>query len=163
MKVKRSQQLNQYYNNIRTLSEEFSNAPDFSPLNEDFNSDEVEENKLTFWIDPLDGSSGLSKGHLEHLTCMIGIAINNRPRLGIIHKPYSSHPYPGSERTYIGVPESGLFTIDSFTQENGEKLSSNPRYVPPFDNFLKNFKPVICGSCNSNQSSMKAIIDQLKP
>ena len=75
-------------------------------------------------MDPFDGSSGLAKGHLEHLTCLIGVSIQNRPRLGIIHKPFSSSPYPGCERIYIGVPESGLFTIDSFTNNDGEKVNS---------------------------------------
>ena len=50
--------------------------------------DEFEQQELTFWIDPLDGSSGLVEGHTEHLTVIIGVAVNKRPLLGIVHKPF---------------------------------------------------------------------------
>ena len=68
------------------------------------------------------------------MACVIGISIKNRPRLGIIHKPYSTFPYPGCERTYIGVPESGLFTIDTINYSSGERQSSKARYMQPFEN-----------------------------
>jgi 3'-phosphoadenosine 5'-phosphosulfate (PAPS) 3'-phosphatase len=80
---------------------------------------------LTFWVDPLDGSSGLAQGHTEHLTCIIGISYKKRPLLGIVHKPFVedttdsnnskslSDSLSSVARTYVGLPESGLFTIDS--------------------------------------------------
>ena len=84
------------------------------------------EEDLTFWVDPLDGSSGLAQGHTEHLTCIIGVSLNKRPLLGVVHKPFveggnndlnKGKPRSDSlstvSRTYVGIPESGLFTIDS--------------------------------------------------
>lgn len=72
---------------------------------------------MTFWVDPLDGSSGLVNGHTEHLTCIIGVAVNKRPLVGVIHKPFQSDNSddPGYDigRTYVGLPESGLFTLDT--------------------------------------------------
>lgn len=91
------------------------------------------EEDLTVWIDPLDGTKGFTEGHIHHITCIIGISVKNRPRLGIIHKPFSSFPFPGCGRTYVGVPESGLFAIDLITDSYGDMISSNPKYIPPFE------------------------------
>lgn len=78
------------------------------------------EEDLTFWVDPLDGSSGLAQGHTEHLTCIIGVSINKRPLLGVVHKPFvgtspdnSTDSLSSLARTYVGLAECGLFTIDS--------------------------------------------------
>jgi 3'-phosphoadenosine 5'-phosphosulfate (PAPS) 3'-phosphatase len=72
-------------------------------------------------VDPLDGSSGLAEGHTEHLTCIIGVSINKRPVLGVVHKPFvtKNDESLGTDslsklaRTYVGLAECGLFTIDS--------------------------------------------------
>ncbi len=78
---------------------------------------------MTFWVDPLDGSSGLTQGHTEHLTCIIGVSLFGRPILGVVHKPFieetsthTSHTVDSltsTGRTYVGLAESGLFTIDT--------------------------------------------------
>ena len=99
------------------INEEFGMASDIQEhVSGNFNNDLVEED-LTIWVDPLDGSKGFTEGHTHHLTCMIGVSVRNRPRLGIIHKPFSTYPFPGSGRTYVGVPESGLFVINNYTDE----------------------------------------------
>lgn len=50
--------------------------------------DEFYEEDMVIWIDPLDGTQGFVQGHLNHITCLIGLAIGGRPRAGIIHKPF---------------------------------------------------------------------------
>lgn len=50
--------------------------------------DEFYEEDMVIWIDPLDGTQGFVEGHLNHITSMIGLAIDKRPRAGIIHKPF---------------------------------------------------------------------------
>lgn len=50
--------------------------------------DEFYEEDMVIWIDPLDGTKGFVEGHLNHITSMIGLAVGNRPRAGIIHKPF---------------------------------------------------------------------------
>lgn len=54
--------------------------------------------------------------------------------MGIVHKPFSTFPYPGCERTYIGVPESGLFALDSYIDSSGQRIIKKPTYLPPFEN-----------------------------
>jgi fructose-1,6-bisphosphatase/inositol monophosphatase family enzyme len=44
---------------------------------------------------------------------MIGMAINGRPRAGIIHKPFYNQTIQLS-RTYFGTPECGVFVKDKF-------------------------------------------------
>ena len=50
--------------------------------------DEIYEEDMVIWVDPLDGTRGFVEGHLNHITCIIGLAIDKRPRAGIIHKPF---------------------------------------------------------------------------
>lgn len=77
--------------------------------------DEFEEEDMTIWIDPLDGTQGFTEGHLNHITSMIGVAVNGRPRIGIIHKPFYRQQLKQG-RTYFGTPECGIFIKDKFPQ-----------------------------------------------
>ena len=84
---------------------------------------------------------------------MIGVSIKNRPRLGIIHKPFYSGSTPSLERTFIGVPEAGLFQLDSEIDQTGNSVFYRPKYLPPFIDYglnLQNFYPSICASLNEN-------------
>jgi 3'-phosphoadenosine 5'-phosphosulfate (PAPS) 3'-phosphatase len=125
--------MQKHVSDLRGLGKEFENAPDVKGAFDGFYSEEVNEKDLTIWIDPLDGSKGFTEGHLHHITCIIGVSIKNRPRLGIVHKPFSTNPYPGCGRTYVGLPESGLYSVDLITDSFGEMISSNPHYIPIFD------------------------------
>lgn len=55
--------------------------------------DEIFEEDMVIWIDPLDGTKGFTEGHLHHITCMIGVSINMKPKIGIIHKPFYNELY----------------------------------------------------------------------
>jgi 3'-phosphoadenosine 5'-phosphosulfate (PAPS) 3'-phosphatase len=92
--------------------------------------EEFDQDQLTFWVDPLDGSSGLVEGHTEHLTCIIGVAVNKRPLLGVVHKPFSSNPQLKFGRTYVGLPGSGLFTV--FSRGGNHSQPSVSLQNPPF-------------------------------
>lgn len=50
--------------------------------------DELYEEEMVIWIDPLDGTKGFTEGHMNHITSMVGVAVNGRPRIGVIHKPF---------------------------------------------------------------------------
>ena len=87
--------------------------------------DEVPEDDMVIWIDPLDGTQGFTEGHYHHITSLIGVAINNRPRIGVIHKPFYNTMYKFG-RTYFGTPECGVFIKDKFS----EKLRRLERVTP---------------------------------
>lgn len=122
------------------------------------------EKDLTFWIDPLDGSSGLAEGHTRHLTCIIGVSLNKRPLLGVVHKPFIEEEPDIDGKTYVGVPESGLFFINHKKRGSHEKIfEGEPHFIPPFgrDNRIDRhlFKPKICGSHNKNQELLNRIFE----
>lgn len=78
--------------------------------------DEFFEDDMVIWIDPLDGTKGFTEGHLNHITSMIGVTINGRPRIGIIHKPFHKQNLRQG-RTFFGTPECGVFIKDKFTSQ----------------------------------------------
>lgn len=78
--------------------------------------DEIYEEDMVIWIDPLDGTKGFTEGHVHHITSMIGVAVNMRPRIGIIHKPFYNEFYHQG-RTYFGTPECGIFIKDKFPEK----------------------------------------------
>lgn len=80
---------------------------------------------MVIWIDPLDGTKGFTEGHLHHITSMIGVSINKRPRIGIIHKPFYNQGYAFG-RTYFGTPECGIFIKDKFS----DKLETLKKITP---------------------------------
>lgn len=156
-----------YNHDLNRINRKFGitqRAKDTSTLRDIIN---LNEEDLTIWVDPLDGSKGFTEGHVHHLTCIIGVSVRNRPLLGVIHKPFSNYPFPGCGRTYIGTPEAGLFTVDNFVDEEGNFTPSQARYVPPFEVpraiCKKTFKPKICGSHNKNQLGMFKMLEAVRP
>lgn len=128
----RREKFARYLNDLLEMNPEaFSQATDLQRGIETISSgfqNEVKEEDLTFWVDPLDGSSGLAEGHTEHLTCIIGVAVQERPLLGIVHKPFAGQ---GTAKTFVGLPESGLFTI-STSSRGGASGSTIASYETPF-------------------------------
>jgi len=51
--------------------------------------EEVREDRLTIWIDPLDATDEYVAGNYEYVTVMAGLAIDGKCFGGIIHKPFS--------------------------------------------------------------------------
>ncbi|KAF1743392.1 hypothetical protein MXB_2788 [Myxobolus squamalis] len=83
------------------------------------------EENVVVWVDPLDGTSGFTKGVLHQVVVSLGIAtIEGIPIAGVLHQPYctaipfdspkdvenysKSHP-----RTVWGIHGVGLFGLDS--------------------------------------------------
>lgn len=146
---------------------------DLSPKNQlhedpiDFLDDEVNEEDLSFWIDPLDGTGGFVQGHTEHVTCNIGIAVKGKPLFGVIGKPFVEGTSRLSQ-TYVGGLNIGLHKITGFEvrpwsrKRNVHTIYSMPRYILPFSEIYPNH-PSICAAMNRNQSSMDSLFLQLNP
>lgn len=75
---------------------------------------------MVIWIDPLDGTKGFTEGYLNHITSMIGVSINNKAKIGIIHKPFFNQKY-SLGRTYFGTPDCGLFVLDNLQNKQFKK------------------------------------------
>lgn len=100
---------------------------------------EYEMNDISVWIDPIDGSKALADGDLEHVTNLIGIAVKGRPKVGIMHKPFSKDR--SATRTYVGSVEAGLFYFD---HSGTDFTTSKPNYVPPFSNSIEESEIKLC-------------------
>ena len=48
----------------------------------------------------------------ENVTCLIGITLNGRSKIGVIHKPYAENEESVNGTTYFGTPEIGVFKCD---------------------------------------------------
>ena len=120
---------------------------------------------IAVWIDPIDGSKALADGDLEHVTNLIGITVRGRPKVGVMHKPFSKNR--AETRTYVGSVEAGLFYFD---HSGTDCSTSKPNYVPPFSNKkedfdMSNFKPQLCTapSYHQQESMMDQVLDDLQP
>ena len=56
------------------------------------------------------------KGSIDHVTTLIGVSVNERPVLGIIHKAGLTHDN-NRGKTYFGGLHTGTFSLDSFDTE----------------------------------------------
>jgi len=52
--------------------------------------EDVELDRLCVFVDPLDGTREMLKGNLDSVTVLIGVCVDNRPRLGVIAAPFTS-------------------------------------------------------------------------
>jgi 3'-phosphoadenosine 5'-phosphosulfate (PAPS) 3'-phosphatase len=105
-----------YRDYLRELEQVYGQVASESDWNFFEFPDEFYEEEMVIWIDPIDGTKGFTEGHLHHITSMIGVSVNMRPRIGIIHKPFYNSLYKQS-RTYFGTPECGLFVKDKFPEK----------------------------------------------
>lgn len=46
---------------------------------------------IVVWVDPLDGTSEYTQGLLDHVTVLIGLAVNGKAVGGVIHQPYYNY------------------------------------------------------------------------
>ncbi|KAL7639291.1 UNVERIFIED_CONTAM: hypothetical protein RMT77_009780 [Armadillidium vulgare] len=56
----------------------------------------LKEEEVVVWVDPLDGTAEYTEGLLDHVTVLIGIATGGKAIGGIIHQPYYNYQNPGS-------------------------------------------------------------------
>ncbi|XP_018333678.1 3'(2'),5'-bisphosphate nucleotidase 1 [Agrilus planipennis] len=52
---------------------------------------QIPEEDIVVWVDPLDGTSEFTQGLLEHVTVLIGVAVKGKAIGGVIHQPYYNY------------------------------------------------------------------------
>ncbi|KAK3778635.1 hypothetical protein RRG08_016612 [Elysia crispata] len=77
----------------------------------------ITDDEIVIWVDPLDGTAEFTQGLLDHVTVLIGIAVNGEAKGGIIYQPY--YNYQSGPGTPMGRCIWGLVGLGSygFTRE----------------------------------------------
>ena len=87
------------------------------------------------WVDPLDGTRDFVNGNYPAVTVLIGLAIKNRSRIGIVHTPYSTAD-PATGKTIFGTGEQGAFKLNYHKDmTNAQQLARKAEYLEPFNHF----------------------------
>lgn len=82
---------------------------------------------LSWQVDPLDGTSEYTQGFLEHVTVLIGIAVNKSAVGGIIHQPYYKQPDNSIGRTVWGLKGLAVGGLTVKTVPNDQLIVTTTR------------------------------------
>ncbi|XP_067120686.1 3'(2'),5'-bisphosphate nucleotidase 1 [Centruroides vittatus] len=88
----------------------------------------VKEEEVVVWVDPLDGTSEYTQGLLDHVTILIGVAVNGKAVGGVIHQPYYNYQIEKDPtklgRTMWGVLGVGAFGIERKDPPEGNVITT---------------------------------------
>lgn len=91
----------------------------------------VKEEDVVIWVDPLDGTAEYTQGLLDHVTVLIGLAVNGKAVGGIIHQPY--YNYEKEEdisklgRTMWGIVGAGAHGIENKHPPESKRIIATTR------------------------------------
>lgn len=87
--------------------------------------EEVREEDITIWVDPLDGTAEFVKGHLDHVTVLIGFSLRGKAVAGVVHQPfynYTSGLQNLTGRTMWGLVGFGCFGVSPKPMPDGKLI-----------------------------------------
>nr|ABF82444.1 biphosphate nucleotidase [Paracentrotus lividus] len=84
---------------------------------------------IVVWVDPVDGTKEYTQGFLDHVTVLIGVAVNGESVGGVIHQPYYNYQVPDSKmgRTMWGVVGLGCFGFTHKQLPESERVITTTR------------------------------------
>uniref|UniRef100_A0A1B6E0N3 3'(2'),5'-bisphosphate nucleotidase 1 n=1 Tax=Clastoptera arizonana TaxID=38151 RepID=A0A1B6E0N3_9HEMI len=87
------------------------------------------EKDVVVWVDPLDGTSEYTQGLLDHVTVLIGVAIQGKAVAGIIHQPYYNYKVAGVPlgRTLWGIIGIGTGDFKPMLPPKDKKIITTTR------------------------------------
>jgi len=120
----------------------------------------------TVWIDPLDGTTDFVNGNWTAVTVLIGLSLNDKSRIGIVHKPFADEDQ-SKGKTYFGTGEFGVFELPyEKTMTSDQLLSREIRYLEPYDHEKTPASDHIVkvgASLTHFSGSLKEIIERVAP
>lgn len=84
---------------------------------------------IVVWVDPVDGTKEYTQGFLDHVTVLIGVAVNGESIGGVIHQPYYNYKVPEATmgRTMWGVVGLGCFGFVHKELPEAERIITTTR------------------------------------
>jgi len=111
------------------------------------NYDEVKEEDIVAWVDPLDGTKEYTQGLLDHVTVLVGFAIGGKAVAGVIHQPFYNYlnekdPFKQG-RTMWGVVGHGVHGITKTDPPTGKVIVTTTRShsSPTINSCIEAMKP----------------------
>lgn len=91
----------------------------------------VKEEDVVVWVDPLDGTKEYTQGFLDHVTILVGIAVQGKAVGGVIHQPYYNYQVEKDVykqgRTMWGIVGVGAFGISRTLPPENKKIITTTR------------------------------------
>jgi len=91
----------------------------------------VQMSQITVWVDPLDGTQEFTQGLLDHVTVLIGIAVDSKSVAGVIHQPYYNYKDTTAGavlgRTFYGMVGAGVRGIPLATPPKDKRIVTTTR------------------------------------
>jgi len=74
----------------------------------------LKEEEVVIWVDPLDGTSEYTQGLLDHVTVLVGVAVNGQAVGGVIHQPFYNYKDSNNPigRTIWGLVGLGAYGMN---------------------------------------------------
>ncbi|CAN8008911.1 unnamed protein product [Ixodes pacificus] len=91
----------------------------------------IKEEDLVVWVDPLDGTKEYTQGFLDHVTILVGIAVDGKAVGGVIHQPYYNYQVEKDVykqgRTMWGIVGVGAFGISRIAPPENKRIITTTR------------------------------------
>ena len=109
-------------------------------------SNALEIDEITIWVDPLDGTQGFIRGELQSVTVMIGVAVAGVPLFGVVHQPFENNTYWGG--IWYGL-WNNTKKIEPEIQQKQEsiifsKYNINPKQLQFFEGLREDYSLTRC-------------------
>ncbi|KAK0047028.1 3(2) 5-bisphosphate nucleotidase 1 [Biomphalaria pfeifferi] len=91
---------------------------------------DVTDDQVVVWVDPLDGTAEFTQGLLDHVTVLIGVAVNGEAKGGVIYQPYYNYqegPDATLGRCIWGLVGLGAFGFQPQNPPVGKNLITTTR------------------------------------
>jgi len=154
-----STSLSRQFPGVKVIGEEDDDEPAvdeqyvYQGLSEDvmkcadkYKGGEVKPEQVVVWIDPLDGTKEYTEGLLDHVTVLIGIAVDGQSVAGVIHQPYYNYkagPDAKLGRTIWGIIGIGSFGFEQKSPPADKTIITTTRShpTPTVQEAINAFKP----------------------
>lgn len=109
-------------------SESNSSADIITPPNDETEQDKsmyiVDADRVSVFVDPLDGTKSYARADYEYVTILIAIILDNTPCFGVICKPFGIEGFPS-------ILDTGCVAVYGGTLLNGVYIAGGDECQPP--------------------------------